>query len=102
MWRSRKSATRRVDGVSLDTATRVMKAEGFEAQDANGDYARLRRPGTWFTMSLNKVPLQLTLAETADEAVEMQLGYGTFVLFDTGDLEDEADRIAEVVRANAA
>lgn len=97
MWKSRKTATRRVDHVSLDAAAERLQHEGFEERKANAEYAELQRPGTRFTTSVDRMPLNLTVSTPSEEGVELRLRYGTFVLFDTGELEAEADRLAKRV-----
>lgn len=100
MWRSRAPASRHLEGVDVGTAVDVAREEGFEAAGVDEQQTRMKRPGTWFTLSAQKAPLNLTLSVTAPDQLELELGYGIFVLFDNGDLDREADRIAERVRTH--
>ena len=96
-----KPAERMIDTpVLLDRAVELVEQEGFEVQVRNPGYALLRRDGTQFTARGERLPLELALAE-GDTGMFLQLRYDGFVLFDTGDLQQLADDLAEVVRDGA-
>ncbi len=101
MWASRRTAERQVPHTDLETAVAVAEHEGFERRSTNNTEVQLRKPGTWFTMSVDKIPLQLTLTEGAGSDIALTLRYDQFVAFDTGDLEAEADRLAGTLQARA-
>ncbi len=96
-----KPAERTIDTpVLLDRAVEIVEEEGFEVRVRNPGYALLRRDGKQFTTRGERFPLELALAE-GDSGMFLQLRYDGFVLFDTGDLDELADDLAEVVRDGA-
>lgn len=100
MWKSRQTAVRQVSGIPLASARDAVRAEGFEEHATRDDRILMKRPGTNFTLSAQKFPLKLALVDEGPGGnLELRLRYDAFVLFDSGDLEDEADRIVEVVGA---
>ncbi len=94
-----KPAVRALEGVTLEDATESMLRQGFVEYDRGEDCVVVKRSGTQLTARGERFALEAALARN-DGDVEMQVRYDTFVLFDTGDLEDEADRIARVVRGS--
>lgn len=95
-----KPAVRQVSGVSLQAAKEGLMRQGFQEYDEGRDHVILKRPGTELTSKAHKLALEAALARQG-EAVELQLRYDTFVFFDTGDLDDEADRVARVLGNSA-
>ena len=91
-----KPAVRVLEGVSLEDATEAMLRQGFVEYDRGEDCVVVKRSGTQLTARGERFALEAALARNGGD-VELQVRYDTFVLFDTGDLEDEADRIARVV-----
>ncbi len=84
--------------IPFDTAKQILQRHGFQLHASHPAYAVFRRSGTenpWTTPlpDGDKVPLELALAQS-QAGLYMQLRYGTFVLFDTGDLAQFADEIA--------
>lgn len=91
-----KPAVRNIEGVTLEDATAAMLRQGFVAYDRGEGYAVLKKDGTQFALQGEKFALEAALAQQGDD-VELQLRYDGFVVFDTGDLEEAADRIARVI-----
>ena len=89
-------AVRTLEGVTLDDATAAMLRQGFVEYDRGEGYAVLKKGGTQFAVQGEKLALEAALAQQGDD-VELHMRYDTFVLFDTGDLEEAADRVARVV-----
>lgn len=61
-----------------------------------GGYVVAKKSGTQLTTKGEKLDLEAALAQH-DGDVELQLRYDTFVLFDAGDLEEAAERIASLI-----
>jgi hypothetical protein len=87
--------------VPIDTARELLTDKGFEEQSGDSKHATFTRDGTWFTTSGDKIPVELAIAET-DTGLVSHLRYRSFVLFDTGDLDQFGDEIAELLRAENA
>lgn len=92
-----KPAVRNLEGVTLEDATAAMLRQGFLEYDRGDGYAVLKKGGTQFAAQGEKFASEAALAQQGDD-VELQIRYDGFVLFDTGDLEAAADRIARVIR----
>jgi hypothetical protein len=54
------------------------------------------KPGTIFTLSLKRAPLELCIRLRGDQT-EVLLSYGMWVLFDTGDLKKELSRVVSQI-----
>ena len=91
-----KPAVRNLEGVTLDDATAALLRQGFVEYDRGQDYAVMKKDGTQFAAKGEKFASEAALAQQGDD-VELQIRYDSFVLFDTGDLEEAADRIARVI-----
>lgn len=91
-----KPAVRNLEGVTLDDATAAMLRQGFVEYDRGDGYAVLKKDGTQFAVKGERFASEAALAQQGDD-VELQLRYDGFVLFDTGDLDEAADRIARVI-----
>jgi len=98
MW-GWKAVERLVEpSISFGDAKQILQQHGFQLHSSHPAYAVFRRFGTenpW-TLPLpdgENVPLELALAQS-HSGLYIQLRYGTFVLFDTGDLGRLADKIA--------
>lgn len=59
----------------------------------------LRKAGTEFTTSGEKVPKELSIFFKNNET-QVSLKYDTLVLFDTGDLQDELDLLSTRITSN--
>ncbi len=59
----------------------------------------MRKSGTEFTTSGDKIPKELSILFKNNET-EVSLKYDTFVLFDTGDLQEELDLISNRITTN--
>jgi hypothetical protein len=59
----------------------------------------MRKAGTEFTTSGEKFPKELSISFKNNET-EITLNYDTFVLFDTGDLQEELDLISNRITTN--
>lgn len=97
MW-GWKTARRRVPHVELAEATDALLREGLDATERDDNYARLKRRGKRSAPTGGSAPLDVKLfASPADDGVEMHVTYDKFVVFDTGDLKREADRLQAVL-----
>jgi hypothetical protein len=87
--------------ISFGAAKQILQQHGFQLHSSHPAYAVFRRSGTenpW-TLPLpegENVPLELALAQS-HSGLYIQLRYGTFVLFDTGDLDRLTDKIADLL-----
>ena len=59
----------------------------------------MKKPGSVFTSSGEKVPKELSIFFKNNET-EISLKYDALVLFDTGDLQKELDRISNLITTN--
>ncbi len=97
MW-GWKTVERQVSpSVSIAGARERLGAEGFEEQSGDSRHATFKRNGTRLTTSGDRTELEAAIAET-DSGLVLHLRYGAFVLFDTGDLEQIADELAEKLK----
>jgi hypothetical protein len=92
--------------VSFSDAKQILQQHGFKLHASHPAYAVFRSPGTespWTTPApeVRNVPLELALAQS-HTGLYLQLRYGTFVLFDTGDLGRLADEIAGLLMPAAS
>ena len=102
VWNDRmwgwKAVERQVSpSVSLDEARGILSHEDFSEHVKNQSHVIMKRCGTWFTVSGEKLPIELAIAET-ETGLFLQLRYDTLVLYDTGDLGWLADSLAEKLR----
>lgn len=97
MW-GWKTVERQVSpSVPLEEARDILIREGFSEHVTNPSHLIMKRSGTQFTVSGEKVPIELAIAK-AKTGLFLQLRYDTFCLFDTGDLDKLADTIVEKLR----
>jgi hypothetical protein len=96
----RKPIVRQLDGVSRLEAKSSLARQGFLEHDEGDEYAVLKKPGTNLTTRAHQFPLEATI-EQKDASVELKLCYDSFVLFDTGDLQTEAERIARMLEGRS-
>ena len=59
----------------------------------------LKKQGTSFTTSMARIPLELSF-KFDDSSTKVFLKYDCFILFDTGDLRKELDRIIKIIEDN--
>ena len=69
-----------------------MTWEGYAEEFADEQCALLRRKGTPFTVWGSKLTIEAFLAASPNELF-LQLRYGSFVIFDTGDLKRLAEEL---------
>lgn len=69
----------------------------IHAEDKNT--LELKKGGTTFTISGEKVPKELSIS-FKDNRTDLSLNYDTLVLFDTGDLQKELDKISNIINTN--
>ena len=69
---------------------------GYYIQELTKNGLVMFKPGASFAGSLKRIPLELSF-QFNEAATEITLSYGTWVLFDTGDLRKEIDRIASQI-----
>ena len=84
--------------VSFRDAKQILQQHGFQLHASHPGYAMFKRVGTenpWTTPApeVGNVPLELALAPS-QAGLFLQLRYGTFILFDTGDLDQLVGEIA--------
>lgn len=59
----------------------------------------LFKPGSLFAATVKSISMQLELS-VSDKETKITLQYGTWVLFDTGDLEKELSRLVAAINTN--
>ena len=72
---------------------------GYFIHTENDEKLVLRKSGTEFTTSGEKFPKELSISFN-NTGTEISLKYDTFVLFDTGDLQEELDLISNRITTN--
>jgi hypothetical protein len=84
----------------FEPAKVVLQQHGFRLHASHPGYAVFKRSGTenpWTSMpEVENVALELAVARSG-AGLYIQLRYDTFVLFDTGDLAQLADSLAELL-----
>lgn len=85
--------------LNLSSVTDFFIRRGYFIFDENESKINLYRQGTSFTTSLQRMPLKLSVEIQSDKS-RFTLGYGCWVLFDTGDLSIELTRIVNTVSDN--
>lgn len=88
-----KPAVRRLGSVELVDAIETLRNHGFHEHDHATGRAVLKRPGARFSPRAHQRPLEAVLSP-GEAGLELELRYDVFVGFDTGDLDDQADRLA--------
>ncbi len=78
--------------LNLSLCSDFFLQRGYYLHELNNSEIWLFKPGTSFTVSLKRIPLTLSI-RLGDAQTEVSLSYGTWVLFDTGDLKKELSRI---------
>jgi hypothetical protein len=86
--------------VSLDECIKVFLARDYYLHERTADALVLSRAGNRFAVSIKRIPLELKIANVGDNTV-VSLKYGTFVLFDTGDLSRELARLVGIIKSEA-
>jgi hypothetical protein len=87
--------------ISFDDAKRMLQEDGFRLRASQPGLALFERAGvenpqTTLAAEGRNVALELALAPS-HAGLFLQLRYATFVLFDTGDLSEFADDIADLL-----
>ena len=72
---------------------------GYFIHTENNQSLVMRKAGTEFSTAGEKFPKKLTISFKNNET-EIALKYDTFVLFDTGDLQEELDLISNRIKDN--
>ncbi len=93
-WKTINSTVEKVD---FEDAKNSIISQGFELLTDEDNCSILKKSGTTLTLKGSKAPQKLWLVKR-DDGVEVQLKYDVFVLFDTGDLQLELERLTEVIR----
>ncbi len=86
------TAEREIEGALVDQVVERASGIGFTPITRDVGQTVLRRGGAHLAARSSSMPLELTLSET-EEGVRARLRYDTFVVFDTGDLEELLDRL---------
>lgn len=86
--------TRTVSAPSVDAAVTTLLRFGFHEYVRADGRAVLKKPGDRFSFRAHQRPLEATVKPEASGGVELELRYDQLLVFDTGDLERHADRIA--------
>jgi hypothetical protein len=76
-----------------------LEDEGFALQSGDSQHATFIREGTRVTTDGQKFPVELAIAAT-ESGLIMHLRYRSFVLFDTGDLEEFGDELAGMLQSS--
>ncbi len=84
--------------VTLEQAKGIMKEAGFSEHIATPEHVIFRRAGTQLAVKGEDFSIEVALAK-AEAGLFLQARYDTFVLFDTGNLEELADDLAATLRA---
>jgi hypothetical protein len=82
--------------LNLVSVSEFFAKRGYVIHEQNDSSLHLSKPGTTFTTSLKRIPLELSFL-VSDNQTDVSLAYGALVLFDTGDLKKETDRITEQI-----
>lgn len=83
----------------MNTAREALHDAGFRDHDRGESFAEFKRQGTQFTLKGDNAPIKARIDEKPENetGLDLSLGYDTFVLFDTGDLDQEADRLHKMI-----
>lgn len=88
-----RPATRHLEDVTASQAAETLRRFGFHDHEPDAERIVMKKPGLRFSPRAHQRPMEATLVPS-DAGVELTLRYDTFVAFDTGDLEEHADRLA--------
>jgi hypothetical protein len=88
-----RPATRHLDGVTTSAASETLRRFGFHDHEPGAERIVMKKPGLRFSPRAHQRPMEATLVPR-EEGTELTLRYDAFVAFDTGDLEEHADRLA--------
>ena len=95
MWSLRQQEKREIERVAASQAIEVLEGEGYVRREDGNDGVLLEKPGTRFSTSVKKLPMKAWVMER-DGSLDLWLRYGT-ICVNTGDLDPEADRLAEAI-----
>lgn len=90
--------TRTVPVTSVDDAVDTLLRFGFHEFERDGDRAVLKKPGSSLAFRAHQRPMEATLEPSGAGEVRLGLRYDQLVVFDTGDLDRHADRLAAAFR----
>ena len=90
--------TRTVPAASVDDAVDTLLRFGFHEFERDGDRAVLKKPGSPFAFRAHQRPMEVALVPSGEGEVRLGLRYDQLVVFDTGDLDRHADRLAAAFR----
>ncbi|WP_136063011.1 hypothetical protein [Pontiella sulfatireligans] len=78
--------------LNLSLTAEFFLRRGFYIHEQNGNQLHLLKSGSALAITTKRIPLELSF-KISEQGTEVSLSYGTFVLFDTGDLAKELKRI---------
>lgn len=90
---SARPAVRQLDGVAPQVASEALRRFGFHDYEPDPERFVMKKPGLRFAFRSHQRPMEATLLPSG-EGTKLVLRYDVFVAFDTGDLEEHADRLA--------
>lgn len=88
-----RPATRHLEDVTASQAAQTLRRFGFHDHEPDAERIVMKKPGLRFSPRAHQRPMEATLVPHED-GIELTLRYDAFVVFDTGDLEEHADRLA--------
>jgi len=86
-------AVRHLDDVTPQEASDALRRFGFHDHEPDPKRYVMKKPGLRFALRSHQRPMEATLLPSG-EGTQLVLRYDVFVAFDTGDLEEHADRLA--------
>jgi len=92
-----KSVSETLKNTSIEDAKMFLRQERYIIKNEGEQFAVLLRKGTQFTIEGKKVSLEVALVQE-NTSVIITLRYDTFVLFDTGDLQDELTGLCQRIK----
>jgi len=90
--------TRTVPVASVDDAVETLLRFGFHEFERDGERAVLKKPGNRFAFRAHQRPMEAALEPSGEGEVQLGLRYDQLMVFDTGDLDRHADRLAAALR----
>ena len=88
-----RPAVRQLDDVTPHGAWNALRRFGFHDHEPDRERFVMKRPGPRFAFRAHQRPMGDTLVPSGG-GTRLVLRYDVFVAFDTGDLEEHADRLA--------
>ena len=90
--------TRTVPAASVDDAVDTLLRHGFHEFERDDGRAVLKKPGNRFAFRAHQRPMEATVEPVGEDEIKLALRYDQLVVFDTGDLDRHADRLAAALR----